>query len=85
MTAIPISTALGGPLSGAILRLDGVLGVAGWRWLLLIETLPSLLLGWATLHVLVDTPGSFRGGLVFVAGGALLTGAIALLIGDDRA
>ena len=60
MTAIPISTALGGPLSGAILKLDGVLGLAGWRWLFLIETLPSLLLGWATLHVLVDTPAEAR-------------------------
>jgi ACS family tartrate transporter-like MFS transporter len=60
MTAIPISTALGGPLSSAILRLDGVLGLAGWRWLFLIETLPSLLLGWATLHVLVDTPVEAR-------------------------
>jgi ACS family tartrate transporter-like MFS transporter len=56
MTAIPISTALGGPLSSVILRLDGVLGLAGWRWLFLIETLPSLLLGWATLQVLEDTP-----------------------------
>src|ERR1700733_14651509 len=60
MTAIPISTALGGPLSSAILRLDGVLGLAGWRWLFLIETVPSLLLGWATLHVLVDTPAEAR-------------------------
>ncbi len=60
MTAIPISTALGGPLSSAILRLDGVLGLAGWRWLFLIETVPPLLLGWATLHVLVDTPAEAK-------------------------
>jgi ACS family tartrate transporter-like MFS transporter len=60
MTAIPISTALGGPISSAILQLDGVLGLAGWRWLFLIETVPSLLLGWATLHVLDDTPAEAR-------------------------
>ena len=33
MTAVPISAALGGPLSSAILRLDGTWGLAGWQWL----------------------------------------------------
>jgi ACS family tartrate transporter-like MFS transporter len=56
MTAIPISTALAGPLSSAILRLDGVYGMSGWRWLFLIETIPSLLLGFITLFYLPDTP-----------------------------
>ncbi len=56
MTAVPISTALGAPLSAAILRLDGTWGVAGWRWLFLIETLPSLVLGCIALRYLVDTP-----------------------------
>jgi ACS family tartrate transporter-like MFS transporter len=56
MTAVPISTALGGPMSNAILRLDGVLGLAGWQWLFLTETIPSLVLGFATLRYLPDTP-----------------------------
>jgi MFS family permease len=56
MTAIPISTALGGPLSSAILRLDGVLGLAGWQWLFLTETIPSLVLGFVTLVYLPDRP-----------------------------
>ncbi len=56
MTAIPISTALGGPVSGAILRLDGVLGMAGWQWLFLTETIPSLVLGFVTLFYLPDRP-----------------------------
>jgi ACS family tartrate transporter-like MFS transporter len=56
MTAIPISTALGGPLSSAILRLDGVLGLSGWQWLFLTETIPSLVLGFVTLFYLPDTP-----------------------------
>jgi MFS family permease len=56
MTAIPISTALGGPISGAILSLDGAYGLAGWQWLFLLETIPSLLLGVATLFYLTDTP-----------------------------
>ena len=62
MTAIPISTALGGPLSSAILRLDGVLGLAGWQWLFLTETIPSLLLGLVTLAYLPDTPAEMRAG-----------------------
>jgi MFS family permease len=56
MTAIPISTALGGPLSSAILRLDGALGLAGWQWLFLTETVPSLVLGVVTLLYLPDRP-----------------------------
>lgn len=57
MTAIAISTALGGPLSSAVLGLaNGALGVSGWRWLFLIEALPSLVLGAATFMLLPDTP-----------------------------
>jgi len=56
MTAIPISTALGGPLSSVILRLDGVLGLSGWQWLFLTETIPSLVLGFVTLVYLPDGP-----------------------------
>ncbi|MEG3149324.1 MFS transporter [Sphingomonas sp. ZT3P38] len=56
MTAIPISTALGGPISSAILTLDGVQGLAGWQWLFLLETIPSLVLGITTLFYLPDKP-----------------------------
>ena len=56
MTAIPVSTALGGPLSTAILGLDGMLGLPGWRWLFLTEALPSLILGVAVLFLLPDAP-----------------------------
>ena len=60
VTAIPISTALAGPLSSAILRLDGVCGMSGWRWLFLIETIPSVLLGFITLFYLPDTPADAK-------------------------
>ncbi len=60
MTAVPISTALGGPLSSALLHLDGTLGLAGWQWLFLIETIPSLVLGVVTLVYLPDTPAEAR-------------------------
>jgi ACS family tartrate transporter-like MFS transporter len=60
MTAIPISTALGGPISSAILMLDGTLGLAGWQWLFLIETIPSLILGFVVLVYLLDTPAEAK-------------------------
>jgi MFS family permease len=60
MTAIPISTAVGGPMSNTILRLDGVFGLAGWQWLFLTETIPSLVLGFATLKFLPDSPRNAR-------------------------
>src|SRR5277367_286641 len=60
ITAVPISTAVGGPLSAAILRLDGVLGLAGWQWLFLTETLPSLVLGFVTLIYLPNTPAEAK-------------------------
>jgi len=60
MTAIPISTALGGPLSSLILGLDGKLGLAGWQWLFLMETIPSLILGVLTLIYLPNTPAEAR-------------------------
>jgi MFS family permease len=46
MTAIPFSGVFGGPLSGWLLRdLSGARGLAGWQWLLMIEALPSLVMG----------------------------------------
>ena len=51
MTAIAISTAIGGPLSSLVLKMDGVGHIAGWRWLFLMEAVPSLILGAATLFL----------------------------------
>ena len=55
--ANPISTALGSPVSALILGLDGLLGLAGWQWLFIIEGVPSVLLGFVTLGYLTDRPG----------------------------
>jgi MFS family permease len=55
MTAVPLSGVIGGPLSGWILeRFDGVHGMAAWRWLFLIEGLPTALLGIVVLFALTD-------------------------------
>lgn len=56
MTAIPIAGIVGGPLAGALLSLDGTLGIAGWRWLLFLEAVPSVLLGVVAFRYLTDRP-----------------------------
>jgi MFS transporter, ACS family, tartrate transporter len=49
---------VGSPLSGAILSLDGVGGLAGWQWLFLVEAAPAILLGIAVFFALPDGPDS---------------------------
>ncbi|HUD34052.1 MAG TPA: MFS transporter [Variovorax sp.] len=58
MTGIPMAGVIGGPLSGWILAsLDGVGGLAGWKWLFAVEALPSLVLGVVILKCLDDRIG----------------------------
>src|SRR5690348_15232975 len=42
--ALPVSVALGAPLSTAILGMDGLLGYAGWKWIYLMEALPTIVI-----------------------------------------
>jgi D-galactonate transporter len=55
LAAIPMSSILGGPVSGWILgSLSGAQGLSGWQWLFVVETVPSLILGVAVLLYLDD-------------------------------
>jgi ACS family tartrate transporter-like MFS transporter len=45
LVAIPFSTVIGAPLSGILLELDGVWGLAGWKWLFIMEGLPAVIFG----------------------------------------
>ncbi len=56
MTATAIAGVIGGPVSGALLQLDGWHGLAGWQWLFLVEGVPAVLLGVATFVYLPDGP-----------------------------
>jgi len=56
MAAVPIATLVGGPLSGALLEMNGVLGLKGWQWLFIVEGLPAVILGIVTLRFLDDGP-----------------------------
>jgi D-galactonate transporter len=56
LLGIPIANIIGAPLSSSLLALDGVAGLAGWQWLLIIEGLPATILGFVCLFVLTDKP-----------------------------
>ena len=45
MTATAVAGLIGGPVSGALLQMQGVGGLAGWQWLFLLEGLPAVVLG----------------------------------------
>ena len=56
MVAIPISSVIGGPLSGLLLAMNGWLGLAGWQWLFIVEGLPAVIVGLMLLTRLTDRP-----------------------------
>jgi ACS family tartrate transporter-like MFS transporter len=60
MAAIPVSIGLGAPVSTGFLELDGVLGLAGWKWLFLGEAAPALIFGFICFFFLTDRPGNAR-------------------------
>ncbi len=56
MVAVPVSSVIGGPVSGLLLEMDGMWGLAGWKWLFLLEGLPVVIVGFLLLRVLSDRP-----------------------------
>jgi MFS family permease len=57
MTAIAVSNLVGSPLSGGIMQyMDGAGGLSGWRWLFLLEGIPSVLVGVLVLVLLPNGP-----------------------------
>jgi ACS family tartrate transporter-like MFS transporter len=56
MTATAIAGAIGSPISGLLLQMNGMAGLGGWQWLFLIEGIPSIVLAFVTLVYLPDGP-----------------------------
>jgi len=56
MAAAPISTALGSPISAALLEMHGMMGFAGWQWMFVLEAVPAVILGVVVLFWLTDRP-----------------------------
>ena len=55
-----VAGVVGLPISGRLLRLDGVGGLAGWQWLFLLEGIPAILMGLVVLFVLPNSPAQAR-------------------------
>ena len=53
--AIPFGLALGAPVSALILHVDWF-GLAGWRWVFILEGLPAVLFGVVAIFYLTDHP-----------------------------
>jgi ACS family 4-hydroxyphenylacetate permease-like MFS transporter len=61
MIAMPVTIAFGASISGLILQWgDGLLGMAGWRWLFLVEGIPSVVLGIVAAFYLTSRPSDAR-------------------------
>lgn len=56
LTGLPLATAIGGPLSTALLQLDGAAGLHGWQWMFIGEGLATVLIGFTVYAVLTERP-----------------------------
>jgi ACS family tartrate transporter-like MFS transporter len=59
MAAIPLANIIGSPLAGWILGAHW-LSMQGWRWLFVIEGIPAVIFGVATLFYLPDWPSQAK-------------------------
>ena len=59
MIGIPLASIVGSPIAGLILRV-GWLGFSGWRWLFVMEGVPAVIFGIATIFYLPDRPDQAR-------------------------
>jgi ACS family tartrate transporter-like MFS transporter len=60
MTGTAIAGVVGGPISSALLLLDGVGGVRGWQWLFIVEGIPAILLAPVVWRRLDERPADAR-------------------------
>ena len=58
LLGVCLANILSGPLGGALLEMDGVLGWHGWQWLFVLEGLPAVALACVVWKKLPDGPAS---------------------------
>ena len=54
--AVPVANAVASVISGAILEMDGILGLRGWQWVFIIEAIPAIVLAFVVLWQMTDRP-----------------------------
>ena len=60
MTATAIAGVIGGPISGLLLKMDGLGGLGGWQWLFFVEGIPAVILGFVVFAILPNGPEQAR-------------------------
>ena len=60
LTVYSLVTVVGGPIGSGLLSLDGLLGLAGWKWLFIVEGLPTVVLACVVFRFLPDRPADAR-------------------------
>jgi MFS family permease len=56
LAAIPLSSLVGAPISGLLLQMDGVLGLAGWKWMFIMVSWPAVVIGFFSWRMLPNDP-----------------------------
>jgi ACS family tartrate transporter-like MFS transporter len=51
-----ISLFVGPPVGGLLLHMNGIMGLAGWRWMFIIEGLPPVIMCFVVWQLLTDRP-----------------------------
>jgi MFS transporter, ACS family, tartrate transporter len=59
LAGVPLANVIGSPISTFLLGVSGH-GLAGWQWMIVLEGIPSILCGIATLWVLPDGPAKAK-------------------------
>jgi ACS family tartrate transporter-like MFS transporter len=54
--AQPLANALGAPVSGLLLKMEGIWGLHGWQWMYIIEGIPAVVMGFVVLVAVTDRP-----------------------------
>jgi sugar phosphate permease len=55
-----LANAIGAPIGGMLLDLDGALGLRGWEWVFLVTGVPAVIMGFVTLFYLDNRPEHAR-------------------------
>jgi len=58
--SVPFSLALGSAVTSALLLLDGMGGIPGWRWVFMLEGLPAVLVGLWIFFTLPESPATAK-------------------------
>lgn len=59
--AQPVALVVSSMVSGGLLKvMNGVFGMAGWKWLFVLEGIPTVILGFVTFFYLTDKPANAK-------------------------